>query len=311
MWRRPLTVAGLLLLVLGGACGGGTETETAPSSAPIQVLAAETVLADIAQNVAGQRLTVQVLLPSGADPHSYQPTPSDLARVAESDVLIVNGAGLEAFVQDQLRSVGGQRMVLEAATGLVSRQPKEGEGAEPHAHGEADPHFWLDPQNVIRYVENIRDGLSEADPGGAEEYAANAQTYIRQLRELDSWIAALVSELPPERRLLVTNHESFGYFADRYGFRIVGAIIPSVSSAAAPSALQLALLVDRIRESGVRAIFLETGSNPELAEQLGRETGVKVVTGLYTHSIGAPVGDASTYIEMMRHNASAIVEALR
>jgi manganese/iron transport system substrate-binding protein len=120
-----------------------------------------------------------------------------------------------------------------------------------------------------------------------------------------------VAQIPAERRLLVTNHESFGYFADRYGFRIVGAIVPSVSTGAAPSAQQLAMLVDRIKATGAPAVFLETGANPQLADQLAQETGVRVVTGLYTHSISAPDGPAPTYLEMLRYNTQAIVEALK
>jgi ABC-type Zn uptake system ZnuABC Zn-binding protein ZnuA len=131
------------------------------------------------------------------------------------------------------------------------------------------------------------------------------------LKALDAWIVEQVGQIPPERRLLVTNHESMGYFADRYGFKIVGAILPSVSTGSSPSAQELAQLVDHIRASGAPAIFLETGANPQLAEQLARETGIKVVTQIYTHSITAPDGDTPTYIDMMRYNVKTIVEALR
>ena len=271
------------------------------------VLAAEAFLADIAQNVAGSRAAISTLMPSGVDPHAYEPTPGDLARVADSTVLIVNGAGLEAFLDEMLRNAGGQRLLIEASAGLAVRQaPDEHEQA---GHAEGDPHFWLDPNNVIRYAENIRDGLSQADPGGAATYAANTQQYIAHLQELDRWIAAQVAAIAPERRLLVTNHESFGYFADRYGFRVVGSIIPAVSTGASPSARQLADLVEAVRAAGVTAVFLETGSNPRLAQQLAREAGIRVVTQLYTHSPGA--GPASTYIGMMEYNTRAIVDALR
>jgi len=160
-------------------------------------------------------------------------------------------------------------------------------------------------------VENIRDGLSQVDPIGAMAYAANAEAYIAQLRELDAWIAGQVKQVPENRRLLVTNHESLGYFADRYGLRIIGTIVPSVSTGASPSAQQLARLVDRIKETGVSAIFLETGTNPQLAQQVAKETGIKVVTGLYTHSTTEPGGPAPTYIEMMKYNTRAIVDALK
>jgi ABC-type Zn uptake system ZnuABC Zn-binding protein ZnuA len=277
----------------------------------LRVLVVETFLADITQNVAGDRLKVDALMPLGADPHSFEPTPKDVARVAKSDVLIVNGAGFEEFLTPLLQNAGGKRLVIEASAGLFSRIPGAGEGASKGDNHEGDPHFWLNPINTIHYVENIRDGLSQADPAGKDIYARNAQAYIAQLNDLDAWIAAQVAQIPVEKRLLVTNHESLGYFADRYGFRVVGAIIPSVSTSASPSAKQLAALIDQIKSSGAPAIFLETGSNPQLAQQIAGETGVRVVTDLYTHSVSAAEGPAPTYIELMRYNASQIVEALR
>ncbi|MCX7671150.1 MAG: metal ABC transporter substrate-binding protein [Anaerolineae bacterium] len=296
----------------------GARPASAPLSAggrpePLRVLAVETFLADIAQNVAGDRLTVGALIPIGVEPHSFQPTPADVRKVAASDVLIVNGAGLEEFLSEMLESAGGRRTVIEAAAGLALREKQAGDpkaGTGDHAH-EGDPHFWLDPVAVIRYVENIRDGLSAADPAGQEVYAANAAAYIARLNELHAWIAAQVAAIPVERRLLVTNHESFGYFADRYGFTVVGAVIPSASAGASPSAREMAQLVEHIRATGAPAIFLETGSNPQLARQLAQEAGVRVVSGLYTHSITGPAGPAPTYLEMMRHNVRTMVEALK
>ncbi len=274
------------------------------------MLAVETFLADIAQNVAGDRLKVAALIPIGVDPHAFEPVPTDVRKVAESQVLIANGAGFESFLQKLLENAGGQHLVTEAAAGLTSRQPQDGEMVNAD-HGGNDPHFWLDPISVIKYTENIRDGLSQADPAGKDVYAKNAETYINKLRELDTWITGQVQQVPEARRLLVTNHESFGYFADRYGFRIVGTVIPSVSTNASPSAKELAALTDRIRQTGAPAIFLETGANPQLADQLAGEVGIKVVTDLYTHSVTAADGSAPTYIDMMRYNAQRIVEALK
>jgi len=292
------------------AIGGCRATRGASEGAALRVLAVETFLADVAQNVAGERLAVEALIPVSVDPHSFEPTPQDAARVAEADVLIINGAGLETFLGPLLENAGSDTLVIEASAGLTPRVPPETEEAEEHEyhHHESDPHFWLDPNAVIRYVENIRDGLSQADPEGAAIYAANAESYVAQLRELDAWIVSQVAQIPPERRLLVTNHESLGYFADRYGFRVVGAIVPSASTGASPSAGELAQLVQDIRATGAPAIFLETGANPQLAEQIARETGAKVVTGLYTHSTGS---EAPTYIEMMRYDVRTIVEALK
>lgn len=274
---------------------------SAPTAGLPRVLAVESFLADIAQNVAGDRLTVETLLPLGVDPHAYQPTPRDVAKVADSNVLIVNGAGIETFLDPVLANAGGQRLVITASAGLTPRPDPQGE------HPEGDPHFWLDPNNVIAYVENIRNGLSQVDPDGASVYAANAAAYIEQLKALDQWITQQVATVQPARRLLVTNHESLGYFADRYGFTVVGAVIPSVSTEASPTAQQMAALIEQIIATGAPAIFLETGANPQLAQQIAAETGVKVVSDLYTHSLSAPDGPAPTYIDMMKYNVSQIV----
>lgn len=284
----------------------------------LRVLAVESFLADITQNVAGERVTVETLIPNGLDPHAFEPTPRDTARIAGSDVLVINGAGFEEWLAGVLENAGGERLVIEASQGLKPRESHPGEEAheedeheDDNSHAGGDPHFWLNPLHVITYVENIRDGLTQADPEGSAVYAANAEAYIAELRELDDWIQREAAAIPAEQRKIVTNHESFGYFAEQYGFEIIGTVIPSASSEASPSAQQMAGLVDRIRATGARAIFLETGANPQLAEQIAHETGIRVVTDLYTHSLSDSGGDAPNYLDMMRYNTRAIVEALK
>jgi len=292
------------------------------------VVAVETFLADMARQVAGDRLSVGSLIPAGVEPHGYEPAPRDVVAVAGARLLIVNGAGLESFLSRLIAGAGGAPRVVEASAGLVSRTAREGETAEnPGAAGgvsvggasagavagaaaEPDPHFWLDPTLAVRYVENIRDGLVAVDPGGAGSYSANAAAYIAKLHALDRWIAAQLAAIPPADRKLVTNHESLGYFADRYGLRIVGTIIPSVSAEAAPSARQLARLVDALKAAGVKAVFLETGSSAQLPRQVAREAGAAVVTELYTHALSDPSGPAPSYIAMMEYDTRTIVSAL-
>ncbi len=306
MKKTHLLVLILLVTLPLAAC---QPAQPAPEDGTLKVLAVESFLADLTRQVAGERLTVDTLIPAGLDPHAFEPAPQDVARIASSQVLVVNGAGLEEWLDEVLQNAGGERLVIEASAGVPVRVTSADE-AGAHA-GEVDPHLWLDPQNAALYVENIRDGLIRADPQGEAVYAQNAAAYLDQLAGLDAWIQAQVAQIPPERRLLVTNHESFGYFATRYGFTLVGAVIPSASSSASPSAQQLAGLVDQIRQSGAPAIFLETGTNSQLAEQVARETGAKVVTGLFTHSITEPGGPAPSYLAMMRYNVTAIVEALK
>ncbi len=323
MKKNLIAIIAILIispLALTNYCHSGASDRAGVDS--LKVVAVETFLTDVAQQVAGDRLKITALMPIGADPHSFEPTPVDVKKVADCNVLIVNGAGFEEFLDKLLKNAGGAHKVIEASTGLTSRAMREGEPAEmsdtdlaepqggDHRH-EGDPHFWLAPGNMITYVQNIQKGLSEADADGAKIYATNADAYIARLKELDRWIADQVALIPPGRRLLVTNHESLGYFADRYGFRIIGTIVPSVSTGSSPSAKQLAMLADRIKATEARAIFLETGTNPQLARQLATETGIKVVTDLYTHSISIPSGPAPGYIEMMKYNTSAIVDALK
>ncbi len=288
-------IATLFLAACGSAPSGGDGA--------LNVLASTTFLADIAQNVAGDRLKVESLLPIGSDPHSYQAAPADVAKIAESKVLILNGLEYEHFIEPLLENTGGERLMIEATTGL---NPKEDAGSE---HG-VDPHMWLDPNLVITYVENIRDGLIQADPASAEIYKANADAYIAQLKELDKWIVEQVDAIPADRRLLVTNHEAMGYFADRYGFEVAGSVIPSFSSNASPSAQEMAGLIDGIKKLNVPAIFLDTADNDVLAKQIADETGVMIVADLHLESLtdGAP---APTYIDMMKDNVSKIVEALK
>jgi ABC-type Zn uptake system ZnuABC Zn-binding protein ZnuA len=313
----------ILLVLLIPACTTQTPLQANQLGSP-RVLVVETFLADIVQNVAGERLTIQTLMPEGVDPHSYQPSPQDVARIAESDLLILNQLGLEEALKDVLLNTGGDFILVEASAGLIDRTmmvkhdedtgylPEEDKKGEDHGdHLDGDPHFWLDPINIITFVENIRNGLIQVDPEGAQEYHQNADDYIAKLRELDAWIAEQVNQIPLERRLLVTNHESLGYYADRYGFKIVGSIIPSATTGASPTAQDLAALTRQIQESGAPAIFLETGTNPRLAEQLVAETGIKIAPGIYSHSTSAGGGPASTYLEMMRYNTTVIVEALR
>lgn len=297
--RRLLSVW-IFLILLFSACGGNAPPS---GEADTALLTSTTFLADITRNIAGDRVTVESLLPIGADPHSYQPTPQDVAKIADSKLLIINGADYEHFIESLLENAGGERNVVEASAGISPRTDVE------NGYG-VDPHMWLDPNNVIIYVKNIRDGLTHFDPESAAVYQSNADAYIAELKDLDAWIVEQVSQIPREKRLLVTNHEALGYFAERYGFTVTGTVVESFSSGASPSAGQMAGLIDQIKSSGAPAIFLDASDSETLAKQIADETGVRVVTDLHLESLtdGAP---AATYIDMMRHNVTLIVEALK
>lgn len=297
----------VMIMVLLVSCQGTRRSIVGDHS--IKVLAIESFLADIAQNVAGDRFQVDTLIPIGVDPHGFEVTPQDLVKINSADLLLLNGCGFESWIQNILANTSQKTTIIEACQGLISRVAG---GSEPPSDEQTmvDPHFWLDPNLVLSYVDNIRNGFITLDPSGKSTFDVNAANYQGQLKELDSWIQKTVEVIPVDQRKIVTNHESFGYFADRYHFQVIGTILASVSSSAAPSAQQMTALVDQIRQTNTLVIFLETGSNPQIADQLAQEAGIQVVSDLYTHSLTAADGDAPNYIEMMKWDTQQIVKAL-
>ena len=283
-----------------------SECQPAPTASGLPVVVAtETFLGDIAQNIAGTRISIETLLPVTVDPHEYQPKPQDVTKLAQAQVLIVNGLGYEAWLQKTIDSLGGQRQIITATNGIVPAPDPSG------VHPQGDPHMWMNPLDTINYVIQIRDGLMLADPAGKDIYSTNADAYIAKLQALDQWVKNQVNQLPVSKRLLVTNHDALGYFANAYDFKIIGAVIPSVTTDASPSAQQLASLINTIRISAAPAIFLDIGENQALAQQIASETGVKVITGLYVESISGPGGPAPTYIDMIKHDVTVILDALK
>jgi ABC-type Zn uptake system ZnuABC Zn-binding protein ZnuA len=299
----------LMVILVSGLAACGSQPEPAPEQDGLIILVAESFLADIVQNVAGSQARVETLVPAGSDPHSFQATPQDITRIENADLFVVNGGGLEEWLVP-LMGDGFDTPVVVASEG-IEPVVRAHANLEVHDHEEGDPHFWLDPTKVVKYVENFQVALTNADPAGEAAYAANASEYIQQLDYLDQWIMKQTAQIPQEDRILVTNHESLGYYADRYGFTVAGAVIPSVSSSATTSAADLSALVDIIAKYSIKAIFIEAGVNSNLAEQIARETGIAVVDDIYTHSLTGPDGNAPTYIEMMKYNTSRIVDTLK
>ncbi len=308
MRGRWLAALGFLLLV--GMVSGGCVAPQAEEG-KLRVVATTTIVGDVVRHIGGETVALTVLLPPGADPHAFEATPQDMARVAEADLLFVNGAGLETFLDPLLENAGGHAEVIDLSQGVPLRAFREkiaaGEAAE---EAPPDPHVWTDPNNVLIWTETIEQALSDADPTNADRYRHNAAAYREHLHSLDAWIRDEVAQVPPERRLLVTDHLFLGYFADRYGFEQIGAVIPGYTTVSSPSAQELAALEEAIRQYGVPAVFVGATVNPALAEQVARDTGVKLVP-IYTGSLTGPDGDAPTYLDYMRYDVQAIVEALR
>ncbi len=272
---------------------------------PLRVVTSTAILADLTRQVGGERVDVSSILPANADPHDFEVQPADLVTISEADLVVMHGLKLDAWIEPLVESAGGDAPVVVATTGITTIASGE------DAFSEGDPHVWFDPQRTKQMVANIAQGLIAVDPPGEPDYQARLQAYQANLDLLDAEIAKRIALIPPERRKLVTNHDSLAYFAERYGLTIVGTVIPGIDTRTEPSAKDMAELVDRIKREGVPAIFTENTVSPRLAEALAEQAGVRVVASLYTDSLGDPGSGADTYIGMMETNTRIIVEALR
>ncbi|GAB4419236.1 MAG: metal ABC transporter substrate-binding protein [Anaerolineales bacterium] len=274
------------------------------------MIASTTILGDVVAQVGGEHINLTVLYPPGADPHTFDPRPQDIAAISEAQVLFLNGLNLEESIESIVEQ-NATGLVVHVSEGVdVLELDEAHEVEDEHGHEGGDPHTWTDPNNVITWTKNIAAALSKADPAHASTYRANADAYIASLRDLDAWIRTEVERIPSEKRKLVTDHQVFGYFARAYGFEQVGALIGSFSTNASPSAQEVAALEDTIRAQNVPAIFVGMDSNNKLAEQIAQDTGVQVVL-LYTGSLTAPGGEAESYLAFMKYNVNAIVTALK
>ncbi len=275
----------------------------------LAVVASTTIVADVVSNVGGDRIALTQLIPLGTDPHTFSPTPQDIAAVSRAHVVFANGAGLEEFLEPLLESAGAHNKTIEVSHGIALLEFGE-EHENKHEHTGGDPHTWTDPHNVVIWVHNIEHTLSALDPANAEYYATNAEAYEEKLIELDTWVRQQVTQIPEADRKIVTDHQLFGYLAHTYGFALVGAIVPGYSTMAEPSAKELADLEDAIKDLGVKAIFVGDTVNPNLAQRVAEDTGAQLVT-LYTGSLTEKGGQAGTYLDYMRYNVNAIVQALK
>ncbi|HEV2108104.1 MAG TPA: zinc ABC transporter substrate-binding protein [Thermomicrobiales bacterium] len=308
---RAAMLGALILALVGGRISASAAQSPSPDE-PLQVIASFSILGDLVANVGGDAVSLTTLVRVGADAHTFEPTPADVENLAEADLIVMNGLGFETWLDDLYEAADTDAERVVVTTGLDLLPAGEGQHEEEgRARGESDPHVWHDVNNVVLMVEAIRDALVAANPANADVYRANADAYLAELEKLDAFIVEQVETLPEERRKLVTSHDTFGYFADRYGFEVIGTALGSASTEVAdPSAREIVELVDEIRASGVPAIFAENVSNSALMEQIAEEAGVELAPKLYTDALGEPGGEAGAYIDMMRYNVTTIVEAL-
>jgi zinc/manganese transport system substrate-binding protein len=288
-----------ILLWLSAAAVPQAKAEGLPK---LPVVATFSILADFARNVGGERVEVTALVGSNGDTHVYQPKPDDAKKLAAARLILVNGLGLEGWIDRLIKASGTKAPVIVATKGIRSQQ-MSGEG-----HIELDPHAWQSIVNAKIYAANIRDGLIAADPDGASTYRANADAYLSKLDKLEQEVETAIAKIPPEKRQIITTHDAFGYFGRAYGFRFIAP--EGVSTETEASARDVAKIIRQIKAEKIPAVFLENVTDPRLLERIAAESGAKIGGTLYSDALSAPDGPAGTYIEMMRNNVRELSAAL-
>ncbi len=281
-------------------------------AAGFPALASFSILADMLRQIAGDAAEITALVGPDQDLHGFTPRPSDLLRLRQARLMVINGLGLESWAESLAQSAGFSGVAVVATRGLAalpSGQHKGSDTGPSHAHGAVDPHAWQDVGNARAYIANMTAGLARAEPSREGEFRQRAAAYQQRLDALDVDIRAMMAAIPRARRRILTTHDAFGYFADAYDVDFIG--VQGTSLTAEPSPREMARLISQIRTGSIRALFFENMSAPTLLRQIASETGARIGGTLYADALSGPSGPASTYIDMMRHNARTIAEALR
>lgn len=300
-----------MLMVMGlwlGLAGPALSAD----GGPVRAVASFSILGDLVRQVGGAHVAVVTLVGPDSDAHGFSPSPADARKLAEAQIVIVNGLGLEGWLDRLIRASGTRASVVVAASGItpIPAQDAHAHGDASHDHGDnpADPHAWQNVANVRTYVANIRDGLAKVDPAHAEAYREAATAYLAELDALERDVRAAIASIPPERRRIITTHDAFGYFAAAYGLRFLAPQGVSTDSEASPR--DVAAIIRQIRRDRVPAVFLENINDPRQMEQIAREGGARIGGKVYSDALSGPGGSAQTYVDMMRSNVRAFALAL-
>jgi ABC-type Zn uptake system ZnuABC Zn-binding protein ZnuA len=337
-------------LALAGCSASGSAASDS-SSDGLKVVATTTQVADLTRNIVGDTDGVELtqLIQANQTAHGYDPSVADLTALGNADVLVINGAGLEEWLDDAITASGFDGVTIDSDEGITILDDEAGhdhahegdehehegeehaegdehaegeehadegeehaEGEEGHHHDGGNPHIWTSVENAEVMAANIAEGLATASETHAADFETNAADYAAQLADLDGWIHENIDAVPAEQRLLVSNHDAFGYFTAAYGITYVGSIIPSFDDNAEPSAAEIDTLVAAIAETGVKAVFSEASISPKAADTIAAEAGVTVYSGedaLYGDSLGPADSDGDTYIKSQLHNVSLILQS--
>jgi len=301
--RLGLTAAtAVLLALLAAGCGSGGS-----GSGGLHVVATTTQIGDFVGEVGGSAVDVDQILAPNTDPHDYEPRPSDVTGAADAKLVFANGDNLDGWIDEVVSDSGSDARIVDLGAVAPIKLAGESEGAEASKY---DPHWWHDPRNVEAAVREMAKQLAAADPADKRQFARNAAVYLRKVRALDRGIAECMSAVPPDQRRLVTDHDAFGYFANRYGIDVVGAVIPSQTTQAQPSAGDLSDLASVIEREGVRAVFPESSLSPKLAQAIARQTGASADYTLYGDTLGPEGSSGDTYVRSIESNTRAIADGL-
>jgi len=306
--NRGIIVLTLFCLSLSSIYGAGQQEE----KGKIRIVTTTGIVSDVLGEIAGDSVDQYRLIPAGHDPHTYEPTPHDMAMVEKADLIFVNGFDLEEGLLSIIENVHTGRIIEVSATVDPLRHEKSDSGDEEHH--DVDPHTWMSPRNVLLWTDVVLQALTRADEPHAGVYRENAGRYLQKLTALDSWIRESLKVLPPEERILVTDHDVFGYFARDYGFKVAGTLLKGFSTAVEPTPREIADLIALLKRENIRAVFIGGSSGTgikKLADTIGKEsdTGFAVIE-LLTGSLKSPGQPGDTYIGMMKYNVSAIINGL-
>ena len=334
------TLLALIALVAAG-CSDDNDTSSASSTDKPSIVVTTNILGDVVTNMVGDSFNVEVIMPPGSDPHDFQASAQQVQSMMEADLLVVNGANFEEGMLDVIASAKSDGVMVFEAISVVSQlegsddhsdhgghddheghddhdedkdHDEEGhddhDDHEGHDHGGIDPHFFTDPGRMAVVVEGLSEFLIANFPNASQGFVSSASDYAQDLVDLDAEVKEILSEIPDEGKVLVTNHAVFAYFAESYGFEILGEIIPSASTLSSANAEQLASLADEISSNNVKAIFADASASDTLAQTLASEVGGIEVITLFTESLGDPGSSGSNYIEMVKFNAQSIASGL-
>ncbi|UNE54547.1 metal ABC transporter solute-binding protein, Zn/Mn family [Bartonella machadoae] len=276
----------------------------------IKVVVSFSILADLVKNVGGDHISITTLVGPNANTHTYEPSPRDAKILRNAHIIFINGLHLESFMDRLITASGTKALLVEVSANIspLKIQTQEHTSHQHHHHSDLDPHAWQTLPNVEIYTKNIAAALCKIDQKSCASYQRNSNIYIQKLKATQEALTKKIATIPTEKRIIITSHDAFGYFAQEYGFTILAP--QGASTEAEATAADVAKLIKQIKANKATALFVENISNPRLIKQISKETGLKIGGTLYSDALSDENGPAATYLDMMKHNVKTIIDAI-